>query len=130
MLIVSILNGALRDFTYGPQIGELAGHQVSTLISLVMLSTVMGFALRRQAPTNRREALAIGFFWYALTLAFEFLFFHYVGGRSWATLLANYNLGAGRIWILIPLWLASAPLVFALFSANTRAPTRPAAKAD
>jgi len=28
----------------------------------------------------------------ALTVAFEFLFFHYVGGRSWSKLLANYNL--------------------------------------
>jgi len=112
MLLVSVLNGALRDFSYGPMVGELLAHQLSTLSGLLLLGGVMLIALRRQSPASDRQALGIGLFWCGLTLAFEFLFFHYVGGHSWAVLLANYDLSAGRIWVLIPLWLLIAPLVF------------------
>jgi hypothetical protein len=36
-----------------------------------------------------------------LTLAFEFLAGHYLFGHPWATLLADYNLARGRIWLLV-----------------------------
>ena len=112
MLAVSVLNGALRDFTYGRLVDELTAHQLSTLSGLILLGLVIRLALRRHPPASDRQALAIGFFWCGLTLAFEFLFFHYAGGHSWAALLANYDLAAGRIWVLIPLWLLIAPIVF------------------
>lgn len=48
----------------------------------------------------------------ALTVAFEFLFFHYVGGRSWSELLANYTLFEGRVWVAVLAWVAIAPYVF------------------
>jgi hypothetical protein len=48
----------------------------------------------------------------ALTVAFEFLFFHYVGGEPWPELLANYDLSEGRLWPLILLWVAVAPYLF------------------
>jgi hypothetical protein len=56
--------------------------------------------------------LYIGLFWMALTVAFEFLFFHYVGGHPWPALLANYDLLNGRIWVLLLAWIAIAPYVF------------------
>jgi hypothetical protein len=58
------------------------------------------------------EALAAGFLWLALTLAFDFLFGHFVDGHTWARLLADYDLAAGRVWVLIPLWVGLAPWVF------------------
>jgi hypothetical protein len=45
-------------------------------------------------------------------VAFEFLFFHFVGGHSWSELLANYNIFAGRVWVVVLLWVAAAPYVF------------------
>ena len=109
MLFASVLNGALRESTYGPRVGELAAHQISTAISLCLLGLVMAACLRRWPPASAREAWALGGFWLALTLAFEFLFFHYVGGHPWSELLANYDIGAGRVWVLVPLWIAVAP---------------------
>ena len=37
--------------------------------------------------------------WLGMTLAFEFLFGHYIAGKSWSLLLADYNLAAGRLWV-------------------------------
>jgi hypothetical protein len=44
-----------------------------------------------------------------MTLAFEFLFGHYVAGHSWRRLPADYDLSAGRVWVFAPLWVALAP---------------------
>lgn len=112
MLIVSIANGTMRDFVYGPTMSELAAHQLSTAISIVLLGAVMWAFFRRHPPAGAREALAIGLFWMALTVAFEFLFFHYVAGHPWSALLANYDIMAGRVWVLVLLWVAVAPYLF------------------
>lgn len=112
MLLVSIANGAARDLTYGRHMGELAAHQVSTASSILLLGAVIQGFVRRFPPTSARHAVGIGLGWAALTVAFEFLFFHYVGGHSWAELLANYNVAAGRVWVVVLLWVAVAPYVF------------------
>ncbi|NTV11669.1 MAG: hypothetical protein HGA47_12985, partial [Zoogloea sp.] len=99
MLLVSVANGALRDLTYGRQVSELQAHQLSTLTGIVLLGVVMYVFVRRWPPASGREALGIGFLWMAMTVAFEFLFFHYVTGHPWPELLANYDVLAGRVWV-------------------------------
>lgn len=118
MLLVSVTNGAIRDFTYGQHLSELAAHQISTASGIVLLGMVIAVFCRLVPPSSAREAFSLGLFWLGLTLAFEFLFFHYVGGHSWSALLANYNVFEGRVWVFLVLWIAVAPTVF--FSCSTR----------
>ena len=47
-----------------------------------------------------------------LTLAFEFLLGRFVSGLSWGQTLAEYDIASGRLWVLVPLWMALAPYVF------------------
>lgn len=115
MLVVSIANGVMREFTYGRHMSELAAHQLSTATSVLLLGVVIWVFGRRHPPASARHALAIGLGWAALTVAFEFLFFHFVGGHSWSELLANYNVLEGRVWVLVVLWIAVAPLAFLPF---------------
>lgn len=89
MLAISIANGAARDFTHARRMSELASHQISTAIGILLLGAVIWVLGALVAPSSGREALSIGLFWAALTVAFEFIFFHYVGGRSWSELIAN-----------------------------------------
>lgn len=112
MLLVSVLNGTLRDYSYGRHMPELLAHQLSTLIGLVLLGVVIRLYMRRWPFASARQAMGIGLFWMALTVAFEFLFFHYVGGHAWTVLLANYDLSEGRLWPLILLWVGFAPYLF------------------
>lgn len=115
MLLAAIANGALRDFTYGKHLAELRAHQLSSLIGCALLGMVMWFFVNRWPPSSERAAFAIGLFWMVLTMAFEFLFFHYVGGRPWAELVANYNVLQGRVWVLVLAWVALAPWLFYRF---------------
>ena len=69
-------------------------------------------SLRFFPPAGVAQAWAIGVLWLALTVAFEFGFGHFVAGHSWSRLGQDYNLLAGRLWVLILLWLAVAPSLF------------------
>jgi hypothetical protein len=112
MLLTAVANGALRDLTYGKHMTELAAHQLSTATACVLLGVVMWIFLRRNPPPTRRQALEIGLLWLLCTVAFEFLFFHYVGNRSWQQLAANYNVLQGRVWVLLLAWVAAAPPLY------------------
>ncbi len=112
MLLVAVANGVIRDFTYGRHVDELTAHQLSSASGIVLLGGVMWIFLRRHPPASGRQALGIGLLWMGLTVAFEFLFFHYLGGHSWASLLAAYDLLAGRVWVLVLAWIAVAPYLF------------------
>lgn len=112
MLLLSVANGAFRDFSYGRGVTELAAHQISTAIGTVLLGTVAWVFVRRYPPPSARHALSIGVLWAGLTVAFEFLFFHFVAGHPWDVLLANYDVTKGRVWVLVVLWLLVAPYLF------------------
>jgi len=112
MLLVSIANGAVRDFTYGKHMDELTSHQLSTASGVLLLGIVIWGFFRRYPPSSNRQAVSIGLLWMTLTVAFEFLFFRYVGGHSWSELLANYNVLKGRVWVFVLVWVAVAPAVF------------------
>jgi hypothetical protein len=112
MVVIAILNGIARDLWYGGYMETLAAHQISSLSLIVLLGVYIWFLMRRRRPGSARQAWAVGLAWLALTVAFEFGFGHYVAGHSWSELLADYDLTSGRVWILIPLWVALAPYLF------------------
>jgi hypothetical protein len=112
MLIVSVANGAVRDFTYGKYMSELHAHQLSTLSGMIFLGAVIFAFVHRWPPASARQALFTGIFWMLLTVVFEFTFFHFVAGHPWAELLANYDLLHGRIWVLLLAWIVIAPYLF------------------
>ncbi len=114
MVIIAVANGAARDLVYGKRLSELRAHQVSTVTGIVLFGLYIFALTRYWKIESSGQALSIGFIWLLLTLAFEFLFGRFVAGRSWERLLHDYNLFAGRIWILIPVWIAVAPYLFYL----------------
>ncbi len=120
LLLVAMINGGLRDYTYGKYVSELLAHQISCMSGIVLFAVVIRQYVYLWPPVSDREAWQIGLFWMVLTVAFEFLFFHYVTGHSWESLLANYDMSAGRLWPLILLWVAVAPWLFHRYSGRGR----------
>lgn len=112
VLLVSVANGTVRDLIYAAWMSERTAHQLSSTIGIGMLGVLMWAFLRRFPPLSRQDAWIIGLLWAALTVAFEFIFFHVVLGHSWTTLLADYRLDEGRVWGLVVLWIAIAPRMF------------------
>jgi hypothetical protein len=109
ILVLAVLNGGARDAWLVPQLGETLGSAVSsiTLSALVFLTTFATITWIR--PASVGQAWRVGVAWLVLTLAFEFLAGHYGFRKTWSELLVDYNLGRGRIWILVLLTTLLSP---------------------
>lgn len=111
MLILAVLNGAAREFLYKNYLGELHAHQLSTVTLLILFSIYIWLVIRIWTPASPQHAWLVGVLWLVLTLAFEFGFGSFVGGKSWSELVGEYNLLVGRVWVLIPVWVTIAPYI-------------------
>jgi len=109
MVVVALLNATVREVFVTPRVGEYRAHVVSTGSLLAALGVVVSLFFRRVGPHTDGERWAIGALWAGLTVAFELGFGHYVAGDSWASLLSQYDVRAGRVWALVPLFLLVAP---------------------
>lgn len=109
---VAILNGFIREATYKNLVGDLAAHQISTLIGTIIFGIIFYFIFKKWKIETKDHALILGFIWLVLTISFEFGFGHYVMGHPWEKLFHDYNLSEGRIWGLFLFWLLIAPYIF------------------
>ena len=112
-VVLAIMNGALRTTLLTPWLGELRSHITSTVMLCVAILLVTWLTIGWLRPSNLREALFTGGAWALMTAAFEFLAGHYVFGSPWTTLFADYDLFAGRVWILVLVTTAFAPFLVA-----------------
>lgn len=115
LLLLAVINGAARDFLYLDIFGLQRAHQISTITLLLIMTIYCYFVFYYRRLNSMSEAVKAGLLWVALTLAFEFLFGHYVGGHSWEKLLSQYNLPAGNLWVLIVIWTGVLPVFYYKF---------------
>lgn len=109
LVFIAIANGVIRDFTYKNAVGDLAAHQLSTLTGIILFGIYIWTIGLKWRLESARQAITVGLLWFALTVAFEFLFFHYVAGHSWSILLDAYNILEGKVWVLVLIFVAVAP---------------------
>ena len=111
MVFIAITNGVLRQYGYGRWMKELSAHQVSSLTAVVLFYLYTWILVKKWSLESSRQAVAVGIIWLCLTVAFEFLFGHYVANHPWSKLFQDYNLLSGRLWALVLLAVAAAPYV-------------------
>ena len=108
---LAIINGTIRTFLILPALGEQAAHVTGTVIYLLLQFAVIYFFIKKNSIIGMKELISIGLFWLFLTIAFEFIFGHYVMNHPWEKLFADYNILKGRLWILVLLNNLIAPLI-------------------
>ena len=110
LMVLAIINGAAREYLLVPRLGPAAAHVASTILLCGLIAGAAWFAVPWIAPPTARAALSVGALWLAMTLGFEFLAGHYLFGKPWPVLVADYNLLRGRVWLFVPLVTLLAPL--------------------
>jgi hypothetical protein len=112
LAILAIANGTLREFGLKQFITEPWAHHLSagTAILIIFLATFLFFKIFR-SMFRLKDAIVIGLYWIILTVAFEFLFGHFVSGTSWEELLQMYNLASGNLWVLVLIAIGLSPFV-------------------
>jgi len=120
-VVAAIANGVTRDYFYKPIVGDLASHQISTVIFICIILIITYLFLGRLKASYRNiDLIAIGIIWMIITIIFEFSFGHYVAGHSWDKLIADYNVFKGRIWSLVLLTTLTAPYITGRFILRIR----------
>ena len=108
---LGVANGAARAALYERRIGPRRAHYVSTLSLVLLLSAYIRLLGSVWPIPSRVEALRIGVAWSGLTIAFEFGFGRFVAHEPWSVLLEQYNLARGKVWALVPAWMAIGPMM-------------------
>lgn len=109
---VAILNGIVREAWYQPRVGELAGHQISTVIAAIAFFLLASYLLRdAAAKASVGTLLAAGLLLSLMTAAFDFGFGYYVDGRTLSWLLQDYNILRGNLWGVFLLFELFTPLL-------------------
>ncbi len=113
LMAVAIINGGLREALLEPALGPHLARQGST-VSLLLLFTGCFLLLGRWRPVaGPREAWIIGTIWLAMTLILETVL-GVIAGHSPGEILAAYNVLAGNLWPLVPLWVLVGPRLLCL----------------
>lgn len=113
-LVVAIALGGVRETLLTPWLGDHWAHAVETLVFVVVILAIeWPFVRWIRGSVSNRDLWLIGLLWTSLTMAFEFLFFHYMAGVPWSDLWADYNILAGRLWPLVLLALLLGPRLWA-----------------
>ena len=119
LLGAAFVNGALRELLLLPFLGRWA-EMASIMILIAVLVFGAWWMVRRTRPRRPlRDWFLVGLLWACLTLAFEILFFHYVGGLPWEALVAAHDPRQGGTFGVILLALLLAPAAVARLSGRS-----------
>ena len=111
MIAIAFANAALRELIFLKHFSEFRAHQLSTITLIILCSVYVWLVSPALHIQNNKQALLIGFVWVLLTVAFEFSLGR-LTNKSWEYLLRDYNIFAGRIWLLFLITLFLLPYVF------------------
>jgi hypothetical protein len=114
MIPIAFLNGTLRQFVYGPRVGEPAAHQISCITAIIAFGLLIFAMTRRWHFDSFRQAWRVGALWAAATVAFETTLGR-LGGLSWSDLFLDYDLWNGHLWALVVSFIAIAPALIVLW---------------
>ncbi|MEK6756239.1 MAG: hypothetical protein AABZ02_08820 [Bacteroidota bacterium] len=99
---VALLNGVVQGSFLRPRVGEHMAHVLSMLVLMIVVLMCSSILVNRFLKQYvNRDLFIIGLLWVTLSVSFELLIGRYVLDLPWATMVHDYNLFAGRVWILV-----------------------------
>jgi nitrate/nitrite transporter NarK len=110
MIAIAFANATLRQLVFIKHFKELQAHQLSTCTLIILCSIYVWFIFPLLNIQYPKQAALTGGIWVVLTVIFEFSLGLLVN-RSPTSLLQDYNLLAGRLWLLFLFYLFALPYV-------------------
>lgn len=117
MIAIAFSNASLRQLVFVKHFNDLQAHQLSTITLIIFCSIYIWFVFPMLSITNYKQAILIGSVWSLLTIVFEFSLGR-LTNKSWEYLFRDYNLFAGRIWLLFLICLLLLPCIFYFLRQN------------
>lgn len=108
MILIAFANAMLREMVIIKHYSEYHAHQLSTITLIIFCALYVWLVYPMLQIQRPAHAWVIGMLWVLLTVIFEFALGR-LTGKSWTFLLENYNLLAGRIWLIFLISLLFLP---------------------
>lgn len=97
---VETIFGTLRTLYAEPRLGPLLARQIAFPVGLAAIALVTFLTIHWISPRDRRDALAIGLVWAALTFIFELAIGVFAMGLPVANAIADYDPRRGGLMAL------------------------------
>lgn len=111
--ISAVINGIVRETVLTPYFGGAVALPTSGITLSMIIFTITYYSFKLFDKNKYRTYLYIGIQWVTMTLLFEFVFGHYVIGKSWPELLQVFNILEGNLFIIALLVSFFSPLLVA-----------------
>lgn len=113
IVIVAVINGIFRESILVPYFGEAVALPASGITLAIIIFIIIYLSFKLFGKNKYLSYLYIGIQFVTMTLVFEFVFGHYVIGKSWSELLQVFNILEGDLFILALLVSLLSPLLVA-----------------
>lgn len=115
LVAAAILNGWLREQVFNPAFGSAAGLPLSGVTLALTIFLIAWLFVPVFGHLRPGAYLITGLIWVGLTLAFEYLFGHFVLDKPWQTIHQVFDVTEGNLFILTLLSAAVSPWLAARF---------------
>jgi hypothetical protein len=110
LFALGFANGALREVGIKRVIADPYAHHLSVLTAIVIFSIYVGALWNTTRIHKRSEALAIGLYWFVLTLLTETIVLNrWISQLSWDDIRETYNIAHAQLWPLVLIWIGVLP---------------------
>jgi hypothetical protein len=114
MIVIAFANALLREKVFIHHFNEARAQQLSTITLVILCAIYTWIVFPLLHIQSSKHAFIIGIVWVVLTVAFEFTLGR-LTNKSWEYLFRDYNILAGRIWLIFLIVLFFLPfLVYSL----------------
>ena len=113
MAVAMSANGIFRELVLKHYTSSSVANVLSAALGVVIIALITRVGFRPLGPADSLSSLAtLAVALVVLTVAFEFLFGHYVDGKSWRELAEIYAIWRGKLWPLVLASLVLAPFIW------------------
>jgi len=108
--VLAILNGTIRQLLVQPKLGELPAHQISCVTGCLFFAAYTYLLAKYWKGFPFDGAWKMGLVWLLFAVTFEFGM-GIVLKYPLSKMLHDYNLLAGRLWVVVLIWTFFTPIV-------------------
>jgi hypothetical protein len=118
--LFAIANGVFRENILAPVLGKTLALPISGLSLSIVIFIVTNLSFSLINGNDKLTYILIGLQWVLLTLFFEFVFGHYVVGKSWTSIFEVFNIVKGDLFLVVLVTSLVSPLLVAMIKGELK----------